>query len=92
MHSRAAAVTRLALILLLMGVVVFTQAASSEETHQHSTQHCCGLCHAGMPFVQTVVVSAFAPTLSHTWLEMAYALESPHELSLNAPSSRAPPC
>jgi len=91
MPARAASVSRLALILLLMWAVVCGQAASTEELHQHSPHHCCGLCHAGMPFVQPASASAIAPFLSHTWLEFACALQSPREAQLNSASSRAPP-
>jgi len=74
-----------------MCAVVCAQAASLDQFHRHSTQHCCGLCHAGMPFVQSATASAIAPVLSRDFLEVQYGFQSPHEVWLAAGSSRAPP-
>jgi hypothetical protein len=91
MRTRTATVARLALVLFLLCAVVYSQAASLEEFHQHSSHHCCGLCHAGMPFVQAAAVTGFVPIVSSGWLELAYGLQSPHEVLLASGSSRAPP-
>jgi len=93
MPARTAA-RRISLILFLMCAVVCVQAASiaSEHFHQHSSQHCCGLCHAGpLPFIQTAITAALAPMLSQTWLEQTPGSAPAHEVLLAAGSSRAPP-
>jgi hypothetical protein len=92
-HTRTAA-RRISLILFLMCAVVCLQTASiaSEPFHQHSSQHCCGLCHAGpLPFLQTTVTASVAPVLAQTWLEQSSGLTSAHDVLLAAGSSRAPP-
>jgi hypothetical protein len=91
MPVRATAVKKLALVLFLLCAVVCAQAASLDQFHSHSTQHCCGLCHAGMPFVQPATAYALAPVLSHDLLEVQSELQSPREVWLAAGSSRAPP-
>jgi hypothetical protein len=88
------AARRISLILFLMCAVVCVQAASiaSEHFHQHSSQHCCGLCHTGpLPFIQTATSATLAPMLSQSWLEPSSGFESAHEVLLAAGSSRAPP-
>ena len=93
MYPRAAAV-RTSLMVLLMCAVVCVQTASvvSEPFHQHSSQHCCGLCHAGpLPFLQAVLTAAFAPALSQVWLEQSRGPAVAHEVLLAAGFSRAPP-
>ena len=91
MPFRAAAVNKFAFVLFLLCAIVCAQAASIDQFHQHSTQHCCGLCHAGMPFVQPAPSSAAAPVISHGWVEIQYGFQSPREVWLAAGSSRAPP-
>jgi hypothetical protein len=91
MPSRATGVNKLAFVLLLFIAVVCAQAASIDQFHPHSAQHCCGLCHAGMPFVQPATAFALAPVLSPAWLEISFSFDSPHEVWLAAGSSRAPP-
>jgi hypothetical protein len=88
---RHAATIRLALILFLMCAVVCAQAASLEQFHQHSSHHCCGLCHAGMPFVQASITISVTPVLAHGWLEMPPGLQPVHEVSFAAGCCRAPP-
>ncbi len=85
------AAARLALVLFLLAAVVCAQAASLEQFHDHSTHHCCGLCHAGMPFVQSAVAGPIAPIASGGWLEQRWAVDSPREILLTSGSSRAPP-
>jgi hypothetical protein len=88
------AARRISLVLFLMCAVVCVQAASiaSEHFHQHSSQHCCGLCHAGpLAFIQTVTMAALTPVLSQAWLELPHGSDSAHEVLLAAGYSRAPP-
>jgi hypothetical protein len=91
MPGRATALKKLAFVLFLLIAVVCAQAASIDQLHPHSAQHCCGLCHAGMPFVQPATAFSLAPGLSPGWLEISYGFESPHEVWIAAGSSRAPP-
>jgi hypothetical protein len=92
MRTRTAAAIRLALIVILLAAVVCAQAASLEEFHhQSSSHHCCGLCHAGMPFVQSAQAGPIAPVASNGWLEQPWTVDTPHEVLLTAGSSRAPP-
>jgi hypothetical protein len=93
MRSRAAA--RIPLLLLLLGAILCAQTASvvSGHFHQHSSQHCCGLCHAGpLPFLQPSASAALAPLFAPTWLEVPDLPGAPREALLTAGSSRAPPC
>jgi hypothetical protein len=93
MRGRTAA-RRISLILFLMCAVACVQAASiaSEQFHQHSSQHCCGLCHTGpLAFIQTAMAAALAPILSQAWLDQTPRTDSPHQVLLAAASSRAPP-
>jgi len=91
MRTHTGRAAKLALVLFLLCAVVCAQAASLEEFHQHSSHHCCGLCHAGMPFVQSVASAALAPLVSSERLEMAHGPQSPHDVLLASGSSRAPP-
>jgi hypothetical protein len=94
MHSETPAARRLIYLLLLLSALVFAQTTSlaSEHLHQHSSQHCCGLCHSGpLPFVQPAIAANVAPMLSVAWLENSSGLDTPHEVILTAGSSRAPP-
>jgi hypothetical protein len=94
MCSKQAVDRRTVLILLLMCAVIFAQAASlaSEQFHQHSSQHCCGLCHVGpMPFLKTVANLAFAPMVTVAWVSGCYDSGITHEVLLTAGDSRAPP-
>src|SRR5689334_8037892 len=94
MYSESPAARRILLLLFLLCALVLTQTTSlaSEHLHQHSSQHCCGLCHSGpLPFVQPAVASSFAPMQSVAWLRNSAGLDAPHEVILTAGSSRAPP-
>jgi len=85
---------RFAVILALLSVVVCAQAASliSEQFHQHSSQHCCALCHIGpLPFLQPAITACAAPVLSGELPECSVALNAPHEILLASGDSRAPP-
>jgi hypothetical protein len=91
MPFQATAAKKLAFVLFLMCAVVCAQAASLDQFHQHSNQHCCGLCHAGMPFVQPAASFAPAPDVSRWSLESSPGFDAPREVWLAAGSSRAPP-
>ena len=94
MRSEKTAARRIIPLLLLLSILVFAQSASlaSEHLHQHSSQHCCGLCHSGpLPFVQPAIASSLAPSLAVAWLEGFFGSDAPHEVILTAGSSRAPP-
>jgi hypothetical protein len=92
MRTRAVTAIRLALIVFLLAAVVCAQAASLEQFHQESSSHHhCGLCHAGMPFVQSAATGPIVPVVSNDWLEHPWVVDSPHEVLLTAGSSRAPP-
>jgi hypothetical protein len=94
MLNKATAAARVLLVLLLLCAVVGAQAASlaSEHFHQHASQHCCGLCHAGpLPLIQPSVTAAFSPLLSMTWIKWSGGLSAPHQVLLAAGYSRAPP-
>jgi hypothetical protein len=92
MRSRAA--VRISLLLLLLCTTLCAQTASvaSEQFHQHSSQHCCGLCHAGpLPFLTPSTSSAPAPAFAPAWLEVQDRSGAPREALLASGSSRAPP-
>jgi len=91
MPSRVAAALKLALIVFLIGTAVAAQAAPHEQFHSHSSHHCCGLCHAGMPFVSPVLASTAAPASVHEWLETAPATGAPRDAQISSETSRAPP-
>lgn len=94
MGAEGPATRRIVAILLLMCALLCAQTASltSENLHQHSSQHCCGLCHIGpLPFVQPEIASGIAPEQRVAWLEDTSGLDEPHDIVLTAGSSRAPP-
>jgi hypothetical protein len=94
MPRKSVAAGRILFVLLLLCAVVCAQSASlaSDYSHRHSSQHCCGLCHAGpLPLIQPTAVSAIAPVLSMAWLEWSLGLDAPHQVLLAAGYSRAPP-
>jgi hypothetical protein len=92
MHSRAAATVSLLLLLLCAMLSAQTASIACEPFHQHSSQHCCGLCHAGpLHFVQPSITAAIAPVFAPAWLEVQDRSGAPRELLFTAGSSRAPP-
>ncbi|HEY1342656.1 MAG TPA: hypothetical protein VGF59_34375 [Bryobacteraceae bacterium] len=94
MFRKQTAGHRLTLVVLLMCAVICAQAFSlaSEQFHQHSSQHCCALCHAGpMPFLKTAACTAPAPMGAVAWLAGSYDSTAAHEVLLSAGDSRAPP-
>jgi len=85
---------RVVLVVVLMCAIVSAQAVSlvTEQFHEHSSQHCCALCHAGpLPFVQPSLSAVLRPVLSVAWLEPSSDLDATHEVLLASGSSRAPP-
>jgi hypothetical protein len=94
MLSQAAVARRTLAVLVLLCAVVCAQAASlaSEHLHQHSSQHCCGLCHTGpLPFIQASIASTAVPVVSVFWLELPAACGFVHDAPLMNGDSRAPP-
>jgi uncharacterized membrane protein len=87
-------IARALLVLLFLCAVVSAQTVSieTEHSHQHSSQHCCGLCHIGpLPLLQPVASAEVAPTVAVAWLSSFSDCDFPHEVLLAAGSSRAPP-
>jgi hypothetical protein len=85
---------RVLLVVALLCAVVCAQAASlaSEQFHQHSSQHCCALCHIGpLPFLQPASATYLAPVLATEWFEWSVELDTTHEVLLASGYSRAPP-
>jgi hypothetical protein len=93
MRTWRAAAARLTLVVLLLCAVVSAQALSLESSHQESSSshHCCGLCHAGMPFVRSAPAGPVVPVAPGGWVEKAWTVDAPHDVLLTAGSSRAPP-
>jgi hypothetical protein len=66
-------------------------ALALENEHHHSSQHCCTLCHVGLPFLQPAVAVNVPPVLSVVWLAAFVDQDIPHQHLLAQASSRAPP-
>jgi hypothetical protein len=82
------------LVLLFLCAMVGAQSASfaSEHSHQHSSQHCCGLCHVGpLPLLQPASAAAFAPAVTVALLAAPLDCDLRYDVLLTAGSSRAPP-
>jgi len=91
---KKATARRVLLVLLLMCAVVSAQAASllAEHSHQHSSEHCCRLCHAGpLPFLPSTAQAAVAPDGAVVWLAGSSDYDATPEVLLAAGDSRAPP-
>jgi hypothetical protein len=89
-HGRGRTLT----ILFLLCLTVWAQSASLAALHdqQHSTNHCCLLCHVGpVPFLQTVGTFAVAPVQPVGWLAPQPVFQAVHDVLRPARSSRAPP-
>ena len=84
---------RFLLVVLIMFAILCAQvsALALENEHHHSSQHCCALCHVGLPFVQPVVSATAPPVLSTVWLAAFADQDTPHQVMLGQASSRAPP-
>jgi hypothetical protein len=84
---------RLLFVLLLLAVTLFAQSAAliSEHRQHHSTEHCCLLCHVGLPFLQATAPATVAPLTSVQWLGATVRVESFCDVFLATSSSRGPP-
>jgi hypothetical protein len=85
---------RVVLVLSLVCFLFSAEAAvlASLHPHQHSSEHCCGLCHVGpLPFLQPAVWRAFDPGILAAWLERFRDLDAPREVAHASAHSRAPP-
>ena len=93
-ENRMSGLSRLLCVALVLCAVIFAQTVSlaQEHSHQHSAQHCCGLCHAGpLPFMPTSMgVSALQPS-AVCWLAVADESGGALERLASIESSRAPP-
>jgi hypothetical protein len=82
-------------LLVVLMICAFATAQFSalalENEHHHSSQHCCALCHVGLPFLQPAVASSAPPLLSVVWLTASADQLAPHQALLAQASSRAPP-
>jgi len=94
MPSGRGAIRLFLLTLLLCGVFAAqTSALSVDSLHQHSSEHCCGLCHAGtISFAGPAAAASISPTFSVAWIETAAASGSPRDEVVPNAQSRAPPC
>ena len=81
------------LIVLILCAFACAQfsALALENGHHHSSQHCCALCHVGLPFLQPAGCAAAPPVLSIVWLDSWADQDSTHQVLLALESSRAPP-
>jgi len=73
--------------------VVCAQTVSlAYEHHEHSSEHCCRLCHLGpLPFVQAGPIAHVAPVVALAWFAPLQESGTAHDTLLSAASSRAPP-
>jgi len=79
-------------LLLMLAVVCAQTAWLSDCGHAHSSQHCCGLCHAGpMTFVAQAIFSSAAPVSPVEWVAVALGSNAPPQSFCGPGSSRAPP-
>src|SRR5690349_20247108 len=81
-------------VIVLLCAVASAQAVSLAEVHahQHSSTHCCGLCHAGpLAFVPIAFDAAALPALAVLGLASAEDSAGARDLLSAAASSRAPP-
>src|SRR5207253_11489291 len=89
-QRRCGSLLVVALLAVLLGAQTISFAGA--HGHQHPSQHCCALCHAGpLPFLQSGFASALAPQPRVAWFSGTVESEIPHEAPLLSGSSRAPP-
>jgi hypothetical protein len=79
------------LMICAFATAQFSALTLENEHHHSSSQHCCALCHVGLPFLQPAVTSNTPPLLSVVWLAPVTDQETPHQALLAQASSRAPP-
>jgi hypothetical protein len=91
--ARSIYIRRRVFILLLLAVTLFAQTAAltSEHQHHHVTEHCCLLCHMGLPFLQGGAPATVAPLASLQWLTGTPHFEFFYEVFLPTSPSRGPP-
>ena len=93
MTRRAQLPWRMLFIVLVAGAVTGAQfsALALENDGDHLSQHCCALCHVGLPFLQPAVTAHTPPPFSVVWLAPFGDVGMPHQMLLAQASSRAPP-
>ncbi len=82
------------LVLFLLGVIVFAQAAAlASQFEQHGAcDHCCLLCHVGpLALLPPSIPVALAPAAPAGWRAASPVSGIAREMPLAASSSRAPP-
>jgi hypothetical protein len=84
---------RIAVVFLFLCAIVCAQTASLAFEHrEHSSEHCCRLCHLGpLPFLQAAPVAHVAPIIALAWFAPVPEDDTTHQVLLRAASSRAPP-
>ncbi len=79
-------------LLLMLAVICAQTAWLADSGREHSSQHCCGLCHAGpMTFVAQAIVSSIAPVSPVEWIAVDPGSAITLQALGGAGSSRAPP-
>jgi len=79
-------------VLFLCAVICAQTASLAFEHREHSSEHCCRLCHLGpLPWVQTGPVAHIVPVFALAWFAPMPNDVTAHEPLLSAASSRAPP-
>ena len=79
------------IVLLMLCAITCAQFSALEHDGHHDSQHCCALCHVGLPFLQPAVSASLPPVLSVAWLASFADQETTHQVLLALASSRAPP-
>ena len=82
------------LVLLLLCVIVFAQAAAlCSQFEQHGAcHHCCLLCHVGpLALLPPSIPVVLAPAAPAGWRAASPVSDIAREMPLAASSSRAPP-
>jgi hypothetical protein len=93
MRKGRGAIQLLLLTLLLCGVFAAqTSTVFADSLHQHSSQHCCGLCHAGtVSFAAPAAAASIAPIFSLAWVETVGHSDTAKDELVRNLHSRAPP-
>jgi hypothetical protein len=86
-------VKRLFVLLLIAGVFITqTSSVSIDNLHRHSSQHCCGLCHAGTVSPATPAATiAIAPSASVAWSAAVVEIDTECDEVARSTHPRAPP-
>ena len=93
MTPRAGSPRKVLLVILMVCAFATAQfsALALENEHHHSPDHCCALCHVGLPFLQPAVNATAPPVLFVVWVAASVDQDAPHQALLAQASSRAPP-